>query len=70
MPVSKAQIKATNKYIAKNYDSLRIVVPKGQKEAIDAHAKKKGETINGLVNNLLREDMGLTPEEWKAKPEP
>ena len=33
MPVSKAQIKATNKYNATKYDSLRIVVPKGRKTA-------------------------------------
>ena len=65
MPVSKAQLKATNKYNAKNYDSLRIVVPKGQKQAIDAHAKAKGESINSLVNALLRADMGISEENWK-----
>ena len=65
MPASKAQMKATNKYNAKNYDSLRIVVPKGQKAAIEAHAKAKGESVNGLVNALLRAEMGLSDDEWK-----
>lgn len=59
-----------NKYNAKAYDSLRIVVPKGQKQAVEAHAKTKGESINGLVNGLLRADMGLTEDEWKKDSSP
>lgn len=67
MPASKAQMKATNKYNAVKYDNLRIVIPKGQKEAVDAHAKSKGLSTNGLVNELLRADMGVSAEDWKAK---
>ena len=67
MPVSKAQQKSVNKYIKNNYDSLRIVVPKGQKQAVEAHAASKGKSVNGLVNDLLREDMGLTEAQWKTK---
>lgn len=65
MATTKAQQNAVNKYIKNNYDSLRIVVPKGRKADVEAHAKAKGESINGLVNALLRADMGLTDEEWK-----
>lgn len=68
-PTSKAQQKAVNKYIKNNYDSLRIVVPKGRKTAIEAHAQSKGESVNGLVNALLRADMGLSEDEWKQPPE-
>lgn len=64
-PASKAQQKAVNKYIKGNYDRLNIMIPKGRKTAIEAHAKSKGESVNGLVNALLRADMGLTEEEWK-----
>ena len=67
MPASKAQIKATNKYNSANYDNLRIVVPKGRKSAIEAFAKSRGESINGLVNALLRAEMGLSEEDWKAQ---
>ena len=76
MPASKAQIKATNKYNATAYDRLNIVIPKGQKQAVEAHAASKGESVNGLVNALLRADMGLSESEWKAptdeneKPQP
>lgn len=67
MPASKAQIEATNRYNAKKYDSLRIVIPKGLKGAVEAHAKGKGESVNGLVNELLRADMGLSEGDWKPQ---
>ena len=65
--MGKTSAAVKNKYAAKAYDQLRIVVPKGRKQAIEAHAKGKGESINGLVNTLLRADMGLTEEQWKEK---
>lgn len=61
----KASTRAKNKYNSANYDSLRIVVPKGRKKAVEAHAASKGESVNGLVNGLLRADMGLSEAEWK-----
>ena len=67
MPATKAQLKATNKYNSANYDNLRIVVPKGRKETVEACAKAESTTINGLVNTLLREKCGLTEAEWKEK---
>lgn len=62
----KASTRAKNKYNAANYDNLRIVIPKGRKHAVEAHAKQRGESVNGLVNALLRADMGLSDDEWKA----
>ena len=66
MPVSKAQQKAVNGYIARNYDRINVTIPKGQKQAVEAHAQDKGQSVNGLVNALLRADMGLTEGEWKG----
>lgn len=51
----------------KNYDRLAITIPKGQKEVVDAHAKSKGLSTNGLVNELLRNELGLAEEEWRTK---
>ena len=65
----KASTRAKNKYNAANYDNLRIIVPKGCKTAVEAHAKSKGESVNGLVNKLLREETGMTEAEWKAPAE-
>lgn len=69
MATTKAQQKAVNRYKAKAYDRIEVNVPKGRKADIEAHSKGKGESINGLVNILLREDMGLAEEEWKGKAE-
>ena len=63
----KASTRAKNKYNAANYDSLRIVIPKGRKQAVEAHARECGESVNGLVNALLRGEMGLSDEEWRGQ---
>lgn len=57
-----------NKYNAKAYDSLRIVVPKGRKSDVEEFAQATGQSINGLVNELLRKELSLTAEEWKQTP--
>lgn len=49
--------KAKNKYNAANYDSLRIVVPKGKKETIRQYADSKGKSINGFVNEAIDKAM-------------
>ena len=67
MATTKAQIRATNKYMAKAYDSLRIVVPKGRKLTVEAYAREHGQSVNGLVNSLLQREIGLSDEEWKEK---
>lgn len=63
--MGKTSAAAKNRYAAKAYDDLRIIVPKGKKEVVAAHAKSKGESVNGLVNALLRADMGLSESDWK-----
>ena len=52
---AKASTIAKNKYNAKNYDNLRIVVKKGRKA--DIHAESHGESINGFVNRAIDETM-------------
>ena len=63
--MGKTSAAVKNRYAAKAYDQLRVVVPKGQKAAIEAHASRKGQSINGLVNALLRQDMGIAEADWK-----
>ena len=57
MPVSKAQQKATNKWIEKTYDRINLTVPKGQKDTIKAHAEARGESVNGFINRAVKEVM-------------
>ena len=63
--MGKTSAAVKNRYNAKAYDRLQLVVPKGRKEDIEAYARNKGESVNGLINALLRADMGLSEEEWK-----
>lgn len=63
----KKQTEWTRAFNEKAYDRLAITIPKGQKQAVEAHAKRKGESVNGLVNALLRADMGLSEQEWKSR---
>lgn len=49
--------RAQNKYNAKTYDRITLVVPKGQKEEIRAFATKNGESVNGFINRLINEAM-------------
>lgn len=57
MAVSKAQQKATNKYIASNYDRVNLTVPKGRKAAIQAHAAEHGESVNAFIARAIEETM-------------
>ena len=42
MAVSKAQQRAVNKYVKNNYDEIKVRMPKGKKEVIQAHAAQQG----------------------------
>lgn len=68
MAYTKAGSKAVAKYVKAHYARISITIPQAQKQAVEAHAKAKGQSINGLVNALLRADMGLTEAEWKNGP--
>ena len=46
-----------NRYMAKAYDRISLIVPKGQKELIQAHAEAHGESTNGFINRAISETM-------------
>ncbi|MCL2285727.1 MAG: hypothetical protein FWC32_05110 [Firmicutes bacterium] len=60
MPTTKAQQRATAKYVAKNLEEVRFRVKKGKKEAIANHAKSKGESTQSYIKRLIGTDMGDT----------
>lgn len=68
--MAKAATKAKRIYNDKMYSRLAISVPTAQKQAIEAHAKARGLSVNGLVNTLLRDDIGISAADWgmEAKP--
>ena len=67
--MGKTSSTVKNRYNQKTYDRVEIVIPKGRKADITAHAQSKGLSVNGLVGELLRADLNMTEEEWRRKPE-
>ena len=63
--MGKTSSAVKNRYNAKAYGRIIVVVPKGRKGAVETFARSQGESVNSLVNALLRERLGLTEEEWK-----
>ena len=57
MPVSKAQQRAVNKYVANNYDRVLVTMPKGQKDIIKTHAEAHGESVNAFIGRAISETM-------------
>ena len=54
----KTSAKAKNTWIAKAYDRINLTVPKGKKDAIQAHAESHGESVNGFINRAIDETIG------------
>ena len=46
-----------NQYISSTYDRINLLIPKGQKDIIKAHADSRGESVNGFVNRAISETM-------------
>lgn len=55
--MSKTSAAVKNRYNEKAYDRINLTVRKGQKETIQAHAEKLGESTNGFVQRAIRETI-------------
>lgn len=47
------KVKYNNKYNAKAYDRLSIVIPKGKRELLKSYAEKNNTSINKLINDFI-----------------
>ncbi|MBR5306690.1 MAG: hypothetical protein IKU47_07195 [Oscillospiraceae bacterium] len=58
MAISKAQLRATAKYVKNNYDEIKLRVPKGLKDEIREHAEIMDDgSINAFVLRAIRETL-------------
>lgn len=57
MAITKAQQRATAKYVKENYDRIEVKVPKGEKDRLKAHAERMGESLNGFIQRSITEAM-------------
>ncbi len=76
MSKSRTSSSVKNKYNAKAYDRILVVVPKGRKDEVTAYVErlKKDKpklysklSVNGLINRLLQSELGYTAEQWKRR---
>ena len=61
MAMSEAKKNANKKWNDANmkdrYDRLQLVVPKGQKEIIQAAARQRGESVNSFIWKLIQAEL-------------
>ena len=61
--MAKSQTTATNKYKAKAYDRIELIVPKGRKAELQnylesrASSEEKKESVNGFINRFINETL-------------
>ncbi|MEA4895133.1 MAG: antitoxin [Oscillospiraceae bacterium] len=51
--MGKTSSAVKDKWNSKAYDEIKVRVPKGQKEAIQAHAEAHSESLNGFINRAI-----------------
>lgn len=51
------QIKYQNDYNKAKYDRISLMVPKGSKEDLKAHAQAKGKSLNEYLNDLIFQNL-------------
>lgn len=52
-----AQKKASKKYENEKIDSIKLRLPKGKKELVQKCAELNHESINGMVNRLIDQEL-------------
>lgn len=61
MSLSEARKRANKKWNDENlnklYDRVSVLVPKGKKDIIKAHAEQQGESLNGFINRAIDETI-------------
>lgn len=55
--MGKTSSTVKDRYNAKTYDEIKVRVPKGEKDLIQAHAEAHGESTNGFINRAISETM-------------
>lgn len=66
--MGKTSAAVKNKYAAKAYDRIQLVVKKGKKAEIKAYAETHGYSLNSFINEAIDEKMKKpAPEETESE---
>ena len=55
--MGKTSSAVKNKWNAKNYDRIVLVVPKGEKEIIKSAAEQEGKSVNAYILEAVHDKM-------------
>ena len=55
--VGKKSTASKNKYNAKAYDRINLIVKKGERDKLKSHAENQGESLNGFINRAICETV-------------
>ena len=64
----KTSASVKNRWNAKAYDRIGLMVPKGRRATLEACAAARGESVNGMINELLRQACGMDAATWRQRP--
>ena len=65
--MGKTSAEVKNRYNAKAYDRVTVMFPKGRADDVKAYAQRHDGSVNALVNRLVRDELGVSADEWRAK---
>ena len=63
MSISKAQQKATAKYVKANYDRFEVKAPKGTKDRWKGAAQTAGESLNSYIVGAVEDRISKGSQE-------
>ena len=55
--MGKTSSAVKDRYNTRTYDEIKVRVPKGDKETIQAHAEARSESVNGFINRAIDETI-------------
>lgn len=67
MPNKKQLYDKQNRYNRSQYDRISVVVPKGERERLQAIAKAQGTSLNGLITIAVSEYTGVSVQNVQKK---
>nr|WP_317408549.1 hypothetical protein [Fournierella massiliensis] len=56
-----------NNWQKENVDRINLIVPKGKKDSIKAHAQAQGESMNAFIQRAIDETMIRDGEQGKGE---
>ena len=56
-----------NNWQKENVDRINLIVPKGKKDSIKAHAQVRGESMNAFIQRAIDETMIRDGEQGKGE---